>query len=67
MAARARPVSGPIPALPPVTMKTLSGMAPMRPSSRIIWSAVGRASPGPPRFSFLWASVYLPGMVAVVE
>lgn len=57
MVARARPVSGPMPAEAPVTMKTLSASFPSRRSSLMTWRAVGRASPGPRRLACLWDSV----------
>jgi len=66
VAASARPVSGPIPAEQPVTMKTLSSSLPTRSSFWMIWRAVGRASPGPARLEDLCASVYLFGILAVV-
>ena len=62
VAERARAVSIPIPEEQPVMKATLPWSFPSRPSSWMIWRAVGRASPGP--LVEAWAAAYLEVMAS---
>ena len=61
VAAIARAVSTPIPEEQPVMRKVLSCSLPSRPSSFMIWRAVGRALPGP--WGFWCGAAYLEAMM----